>query len=184
VPANFAHSAAFRHYHDRSVSLRRISPLLGLLLIVPAAVVGCPPGTLEDPDRFIDASTTCPPGYDVPKDLFAKRCVQNCHSKKDKKGKLDLESPDVASRLIGVPSGNADCAVHLLIDPADPDQSYLLEKLEDSSPACGKQMPNTPKKATAAERDCVRQWVSGLVGADSGAGGAAGASASDSGGDE
>jgi hypothetical protein len=150
-----------------------------------ASTTGCPPGTLEDPERFEDAGDpTCPIGYDVPRDLFKKKCVDLCHDDNDPDAELDLETAGVASRLIGVASTDKDCGARLLIDPASPDQSFLLEKLENKSPQCGEQMPNTLKKASQGEIDCVRQWVYGLVGggSDSGAGGTAGSAGADSGG--
>lgn len=176
----------FRHYYARSVSLRASYRLaFGVSLLLGAAIAGCPPGSLEDPERFLDGgpgggSATCPTGYDVPSDLFAKKCVDLCHDDSDPDGALDLKSADPASRMIGVPSSDGDCATRLLIDPANPEQSFLIEKLTSKSPQCGDQMPDTLTKATASEIECVRQWVYGLVGSgtDSGAGGSAGAAGS------
>lgn len=187
--ANFAHWVPFRRYYARSVSVRASYRLLfGVSMVLGAGVAGCPPGSLEDPERFLDGgagggSATCPTGYDVPKDLFAKKCVELCHDDSDPDGALDLKSANPASRMIGVASSDGDCATRLLIDPANPEQSFLIEKLTSKSPQCGDQMPDTLSKATASEIECVRQWVYGLVGGgDSGAAGSGGATDSGGGG--
>ena len=164
---------------------------LGLGLSLSVGLVGCPPGSLEDPERFLDASApdasaSCPPGFDVEKDLFAKSCTSSlCHDDTDGGGKLNLLSPGVAARLVGVPSSDGSCGSRLLIDPTTPEQSFLLEKLTSSTPACGERMPNGPTPLPAAQIECVKVWIYGLVGSgnDSGSGGAAGGGgATDSGG--
>ena len=41
------------------------------------------------------AESSAPPGYDVPKDLFAKKCVNLCHDSTEPDGELDLEKTGV-----------------------------------------------------------------------------------------
>ena len=112
-----------------------------------AATAGCP-GTLAEPALFLaalgDASApnedggaeggACP---DIP-DFFAATCTSStCHSSSNKAQGLDLQSPDVASRLVGI---SATEGPGLLIDPSSPTNSVVYLKLS-SNPPFGAQMP-------------------------------------------
>ncbi len=130
------------------------------LLALALLPLGCP-GTLDDPEAFLDAAqATCPAGYDVEKDLFQSTCgASACHDATQPTGNLDLASPNVASRLIGVPASDPKCASKLLVNPKNPDSSFLLEKLESSKPSCGVQMPKGSKPLAPAQIACVKQWI-------------------------
>jgi hypothetical protein len=138
---------------------------------------GCP-GELENPDRFKTdgggASAAC---FDIPKDLFVKRCAQipNCHSAAMpiNPPNLDHESPGVEDRLVNKP-GSATCP-GILVNPADAEGSILYKKLT-SSPGCGTRMPQVGTPLDQSELDCVKQWIEslGAGGAGPGAGGAGG----------
>src|SRR5688572_6894749 len=93
--------------------------LIGALAIASLSA-GCP-GILEDPDQFRTGS--CP---DIETELFPQRCAtSDCHSAMDEAGRLDLQSPDVLSRLIGVNAMGDECVAsgRTLITPGDPDDS-------------------------------------------------------------
>ncbi len=70
------------------------------------------------------------------------------HSATLKTEGLDLVSPGLASRLVDVPSMEEPSVA--LIDPADPDQSYLLTKLRPNPPF-GAQMPSLETALSASE---------------------------------
>jgi len=139
--------------------------VLGALLVPVLAWSGCA-GSLEDPEMFTmqaDAGTpveaaaeaaaapTCP---DVPT-LFAKTCgTTGCHDATTKAEALDLVSPGLASRLVGVPSVEG---VGLLIDPASPSKSVLYTKLL-SSPPFGARMPTGGALDTSTTQ-CVLAWI-------------------------
>jgi hypothetical protein len=139
-----------------------------------AACAGCP-GTLDDPARFLvdvsdagiggDAATACP---DVPNALFVPTCAAApCHSEANKAQSLDLQSPDVANRLVGVPATEGD---GLLIDPTHPSQSVVYTKLT-STPPFGARMPLGITPLDDATLACVLSWVSrqtGSAGSDAG----------------
>ena len=148
-------------------------------------VGGCP-GSLQDPERF-QGSTTCPPGVDVENQIFknngAKSCVSAiCHDHTEPAGELDLESPDPASRMIGKQSSDVNCSSRLLIDPQNPEASFLYEKVSKKKPSCGDQMPNVGSKLLLSEIDCVHNWIlqkaygarDGGVGGSAGSGGTLG----------
>jgi hypothetical protein len=139
----------------------RPTPFRIALAGLVAASVGCP-GSLEDPGRFSDAATACP---DVPQDIFGKVCsTPGCHSSVDKMLGLDLQSPDVASRLVGVPATGGP---GLLIDPANPAMSIIYMKLT-AMPPYGVRMPFNEPPLDDATIACVLEWITAEV-ADAGA---------------
>ena len=162
----------------RSLLARTPWKLVGLLV----APVGCP-GALDDPARFADASNleeaaptesddaaehadadvvetsapptdgaTCP---DVPNDVFALRCTSaGCHNSHDKTQGLDLQSPDVASRLVGV---SATEGPGLLISATTPSASVLYTKVTPTPPF-GARMPLGAALDTTTVA-CVLAWI-------------------------
>jgi hypothetical protein len=121
-------------------------------------------GTLDDPARFETQALSdsgpangdggraaCP---DTP-DLFAKACSSaGCHGPVDKIQGLDLQSPNVASRLVGVRAMGGG----LLIDPANPNQSVIYTKLTPTPPF-GARMPSGEPALDDATVACVLSWV-------------------------
>ena len=111
-----------------------------VVIVLAGATWGCP-GTLDDPARFLlDAGGTAEAGApsegddagaggncpDVPT-LLAQTCTAStCHSASNKAQGLDLQSPDVAARLVGVPATEG---AGVLIDRSAPTKSVLYEKL-------------------------------------------------------
>lgn len=130
------------------------------VLAVLATSAGCA-GTLTDPDRFLPASTdddgggsgaACP---DITSTVFANICAASgCHSTADQADGLDLQSPDVASRLVGVCVSSGG----MLIDPSDPAASVLYLKLTPSPPF-GARMPFGGTPLDPATLACVLQWI-------------------------
>ncbi len=141
-------------------------PLIpGALLSSALSWTGCA-GSLEDPEMFtmqgdagapveaaVEAASapTCP---DVPT-VFAKSCgTTGCHDATTKAEGLDLVSPSLASRLVGVPSVEG---VGLLIDPSTPPKSVLYTKLL-ANPPFGARMP-TGGSLDPSSIACVLTWV-------------------------
>ncbi|MET0413601.1 MAG: hypothetical protein ABW217_19995 [Polyangiaceae bacterium] len=102
-----------------------------------------------------------PPAGNCPDDmtvLFSRSSAQGgcgdagCHTPGDTSP--DLVSPNVAMRLLNVASG---CQSRPFISASD---SFLLEKIEDISPACGSQMPFfATQNLSAADRQCIVDWI-------------------------
>jgi hypothetical protein len=114
------------------------------------------PVTDEDADGGVD-----PKCIDVPRTIFAENCIGGfCHHARPGQARmLDLMSPCVADRLIGKLS---TCEGLLLIDPSKPDQSFLLDKLQNEMPTCGASMPDgwhLPPEQVA----CVTAWVNAVL---------------------
>jgi predicted CxxxxCH...CXXCH cytochrome family protein len=121
--------------------------------------------------------------------LLAQTCTAStCHSASNKAQGLDLQSPDVAARLVGVPATGGPGA---LIDPSAPAKSVLYEKLS-ASPPFGARMPLGAAPLDAPTLACVLAWITQVADATgpdaASAGAGTGASspdaASDDGGDE
>lgn len=137
-------------------------------------------GSLEDPARFDTiprgredeknaepgggANGTAAECGDVPATVFAAKCATaGCHSAADEAQGLDLESPEVAARLVGVRATGGE---GYLIAPADPATSVIYTKLK-SPPPYGTRMPfgQPLDDATVA---CVLDWITAQAETDGG----------------
>lgn len=155
-------------------------------LFACAALVSACPGSIDDPARFRDATV----GLDAPsldavvavdtgsacvdyveRTLLPTTCATAyCHGAVKSAGGLDLESPGLARRLVGV-RGSMGCRGVALVDPSRPEASLMVAKLR-LTPGCGARMPLAGTPLTAAQIECVRAWAEGLAGslaADAGA---------------
>jgi hypothetical protein len=144
------------------LSLRTVVPLVGL------ACAGCP-GNLENPERFTDAAADavtpaddagdgggCP---DVPSDIFGKVCATaGCHNATDKSQGLDLQSPNVGTRLAGACARGGG----YLIDPTNPRASVMYTKLT-ATPPFGGRMP-TGQALDDTQLACVLAFISAQKG--------------------
>ena len=152
--------------------VRLLRSSLGFFAIASWIVVasGCP-GTLTDEEKkMFQGGGACP---DVPSLLAAKCGTAGCHPQG---GTLDLASSGVEARLVGK-AGSPTCSGATLADPANPTNSLLYKKINDSPP-CGSKMP-IGGTLTQLEVGCIEDWISGLepaagTGGSGGSGGAGG----------
>jgi hypothetical protein len=148
-----------------------------------AAISACA-GTLEDPQRFLTAAVEgdggaagegqAPPASDgaasgncpdIP-GLFAQTCTgTGCHNAMTKSQGLDLQSPNLAMRLVGV---SATEGPGLLIDPSAPSRSILYQKLSSPAPF-GAQMPLGGTPLDSATKACVLAWITQVSSSSAGA---------------
>jgi hypothetical protein len=136
-------------------------PSLALAIAAPLFLWGCP-GDLHDPERF-EGVLVCRSGIDVEL-IFSNRCGGSiCHggNSLDPAGGLDLTSPGLPQRLVGVAA--RECDGFLRVDPHDPDRSFLLGKLIDPPAGCGDRMPLVGM-LSPAEIACVRAYVHSIAG--------------------
>lgn len=145
----------------------------GWALLACAALVSACPGSIEDPARFRDATVglDAPPGAPdaasacaeyVERNLLPQTCATvYCHGAAEAAGGLDLESPGLARRLVGV-RGSMSCRGVALVDPSRPEASLMVAKLR-ATPGCGARMPLAGTPLTAAQIECVRAWADGLA---------------------
>lgn len=133
---------------------RRAVALGALVGLWIAGLAGCP-GTLDDKQRFLTGTGGDDCG-DVEADIFVKKCGGGpCHGPNEPQEKLDLESPNVAERVVGKV---ANSCFGILADPENPEASVLYEKLLDA-PLCGDRMPFGVDPLSASEITCVRDWI-------------------------
>jgi predicted CxxxxCH...CXXCH cytochrome family protein len=155
-----------------------------VLVAILAATSACA-GTLEDPARFLAAGGdaglgeqsqpptgsdgsvggNCP---DIP-GLFAQTCTaSSCHSASYKAQGLDLQSPNLGTRLAGVAATEV-AGSGLLINPTAPSQSVLYEKLT-ANPPYGGRMPLAGTPLDDATMACVLTWITQQASSGAGSG--------------
>jgi hypothetical protein len=93
---------------------------------------------------------------DVVARIFVPTCGgTGCHSASASQQGLDLVSPDVASRVVGV---SAKVCLSTLADPQNPEASLMYQKLLPM-PKCGAQMPLARPPLSSADTACVLAWI-------------------------
>jgi hypothetical protein len=96
------------------------------------------------------------PCGDIIDRVFAPSCGDTgCHGAVAPQQALDLVSPGLAERVVGVP-GKA--CVSTLADPTDPKGSLIYQKLLPN-PACGAQMPLARPPLSSEDTACVLAWI-------------------------
>lgn len=89
--------------------------------------------------------------------LFSTVCVA-CHSGSNPPQGLNLEADQSYGLLVDVPSSEVPTLNR--VEPGDPDNSYIIHKLEGTA-AVGLRMPaNGPPYLTAGQIAVIRQWIS------------------------
>lgn len=141
--------------------------VLAIIALSACALAGCP-GRLTDPERF--GGGTQRDGGDPVEDggvdtsveaMLAESCDgSGCHGATSPALGLDLVSPGLAERLVGVAA--VGCPTRVLVDEADPSASFLLEKVTDAAPECGGRMPLLADALTTEQQDALRTWIEGL----------------------
>jgi hypothetical protein len=159
-------------FHDFFMAMRRYLALGATL----AALTQACPGTIPaDFQRGPPRCTITEPA-NVPEMIIAPRCGQaaGCHNEMSPAQGLDLVSPGVAQRLVGV-TNMGGCRVRPLVMAEDrTGAGLLIDKLRGSVANCGAQMPSGGTAFTRQEVDCVRAWVAEIAAAgapDAGGGG-------------
>ena len=100
---------------------------------------------------------------DIQKKIFDTTCATpSCHGAGAASAGLDLSDGAAISNLVGVPAANeaARTAGLLRVAPGDPDNSYLLRKLEGTLAAGeGVPMPLVGGPLPASAIDTIRRWI-------------------------
>ena len=123
--------------------------------------IGCA-GKLEDAAKFKEAGLRgggCSLNIDVEKAIFVEKCGA-CHGSTPQLNHLDLGSPDVFKRLVGVAS---TCGGRPLVESKAPASGVLIDKLT-TAPPCGARMPFSMPPLSDAEIDCVAAWIDTKLG--------------------
>jgi hypothetical protein len=132
-----------------------MSVLRAGLVWLPVVATACA-GELEHPERFAD----CGPG--VVEKMFVSKCG-TCHGSDAPAADLDLVSPGLVMRVVGIRSTTEYCEGQMLVDTAEPEH-LILSKLT-GDPVCGARMPLGGAALAAADIECVRRWIDDAIGA-------------------
>ena len=143
------------------------SSVLGLSCIIALAFAGaCGPNIPDRNDTNGDTGSGLEPTWSNVEETFQQRCVA-CHASGS--SLLDLEGDELYDRIVGVTSSQVSALT--LIQPSDPDASYLYLKItamqaqaciDAGVPVaeCGTQMPPPPDPQLALERRLtIRNWI-------------------------
>ncbi len=88
--------------------------------------------------------------------IFSSRCT-GCHSGSGSPQGLRLDSANSYANLVGVASREVPSL--LRVEPGNPDDSYLVQKVEGTA-AVGGRMPLGASPLSAGQIDLIRQWIS------------------------
>lgn len=123
-----------------------------------AVALGCQPGIPDD----------TPPEPDCLDAVLAADGCSGCHGPGGQGG-LDLTSEGRHQRLVGVEATAQSCAGRVLIDPADPQRSLLLQVV-GAAPApgggddpCQLRMPLGGVEASPETQACLTTWVDAIA---------------------
>ena len=86
-------------------------------------------------------------------------CI-NCHTTAGGRvpdGPLILQEGQSYGQLVN--RGSVGAAGAVLVIPGDPNNSYLIRKLEGASSIAGVRMPNGGPYLTTGQIDVIRQWI-------------------------
>jgi len=97
--------------------------------------------------------------FEKAKEIFSRHCI-TCHGGLVPAQQLSLESEDIISYTVNVNSmEKTDLKI---IDPANPQNSYLLMKIKNDKNISGKPMPLKKEPLREEEIKTIEAWISGL----------------------
>ncbi len=124
-------------------------------------LTGCP-GNLSNADAFVDGGIELKDAETILADSCGK---SDCHDDTAPASDLDLLSPGVENRVVGVNSIGSGCTNRVLVVAGDPDSSYLMDKVLDLPGICFSPMPVPGTGELSAEEiEVLRQWILDLDG--------------------
>ena len=93
--------------------------------------------------------------------IFTNNCATSgCHTQATAKMDLVLERDAAFAHLVKRESQQVP--EFLLVQPGDPDNSYLLKKIEEAPEIKGKQMPRGAEPLSVAQIAAIRAWIASL----------------------
>ncbi|MDZ4804727.1 MAG: hypothetical protein SGI90_07710 [Candidatus Eisenbacteria bacterium] len=136
------------------VSWQQVVVAVGLLISIALAACGGdskpPPVTVEPTMASIQA------------EIFTPTCAtSNCHSSAQGEAGLVLEAGMSHQNLVGVVPTTRDAQLEglLRVDPNDPDNSFLIQKLRGVPATKGRRMPNGGPYLSDGEIDVIEEWI-------------------------
>ena len=90
--------------------------------------------------------------------IFTPTCASSgCHGGASPQQGMNLSASQIFSNIVNVSS--AEVPSLMRVKPGDPDNSYLVQKVEGTA-SVGSRMPFGQPALTVAEIDMIRQWIS------------------------
>jgi hypothetical protein len=127
--------------------------LIALLLVVFAAcggdsnTTGPDPDPDPDPDRLVSFADDIAP-------IFNGSCaVSGCHDSGTQQNGVDLSSYSAAINSVGSQYGTE------VIEPDDPSNSPVVDKIEEGNPQFGQRMPLNRSALNEAQIDSIVAWI-------------------------
>ncbi len=115
-------------------------------------IVGC-----EHADPLDDEPTT-PTLSSIQQSTFTVSCaVSGCHLGSGAAASLDLSAGNAHDNLVGVASTEVPSL--LRVEPGNPDDSYLVQKIEGAPGIVGLQMPRGRDPLSADRIKAIRDWI-------------------------
>lgn len=125
--------------------------MLGVLTMLLACVTASDSGDTGD-----SAASFAPTLTNVQAEVFDKSCAfSTCHGEGGGSGDLSLLPGVSRVNLVNVPSDGDPTQTRVI--PADPDNSYLIKKMEGASGIVDDPMPQVPLDAERIQ--LVREWI-------------------------
>jgi hypothetical protein len=130
--------------------------LVWVLLLLLSACAGNGEG-LDEPDEepFVPPPQEAPAFSDIQTMIFIPICV--CHVGAAAPLGLVLDTADSINMLVNIPS--AEVPDLFRVEPGNPDDSYLVRKLEGGPGIVGSQMPLGGPPLDQDMIDKVREWI-------------------------
>ena len=137
----------------------RISAGLVSLLFFLLLLAGCGSGDGSDDDDNTNGGGLQPTLQSIQANIFTPICaVPGCHIGANAQQGLMLDSVDNSFLdLVGVSSNEIPTV--LRVDPGNPDDSYLVQKIEGAPGIAGAQMPLNQPPLSAEQMNAIRQWI-------------------------
>ena len=163
-------------YVTVTTKLSAIARLLATIVAAAFALAGCDVETFEDAVARIPEGASPPPAGSPPPpppppppaagfgpnfseiqaNVFSPDCTTSgCHAGANAAAGLNLEEASSYTMLVGIQSSQ-DAALQR-VEAGDPDNSYLVQKLEGTA-STGQQMP-PGAPMPQSEIDVIRQWI-------------------------
>jgi hypothetical protein len=126
------------------------------LLVVAGGVAACGSDTPAGPTLPIaPPSGLSPTLSSIQREIFNPSCVEH-HGEQETEGDLDLRDGESYAQLVNHPAFQVTLD---RVEPNDPENSYLIHKLEGRSGIVGDRMPPSEPFLSSAHIDVIRQWI-------------------------
>lgn len=140
------------------MTLKNLGRPCGLAALTMCAVVSAACGGSSSPTSPTPSTPSAPalsPTFSsINSQIFASRCYQ-CHGTNRREQNLDLQNNGYANL---VNRASTQTSLQLVV-PGNPDQSYLLHKVDGRAGISGQRMPLGQAVLSAEQIAAIRTWI-------------------------